>query len=76
MLGRLLLLGIDTLLFVFVLREINFTPINFLQLFIYLVALGITIIPLVYIEFYLLTPGVRSFNHRILLVFKNKIGKK
>ena len=76
MFGRLLLLGIDTLLFVFVLRKIGFTPTNFLQLFIYLAVLGVTIIPLVYIEFYLLTPGVRSFNHRILLVFKNKIGNK
>lgn len=76
MLGRYLLLGIDGILFAFALKMIDFTPINFLQLFIYLAVLGITIIPLVYLEFYLLTPGVKSFNHRILLVVKNKIGNR
>lgn len=48
---------------------------NFLKLIVYGIVLSIIVIPLFYIEFYLLTPGMKHFHKRMLMVIRAKLSK-
>lgn len=49
---------------------------TFPQLLVYAIVLSVIIIPVFYLEFYLLTPGMRHFHKRMTMVIKSKLGRK
>ena len=48
---------------------------SYLDIAIYGIVLSVVIIPVVYLQFYLLTPGTRKFHKRIFSIVKEKINK-
>lgn len=75
-LKRWLLLGGNAVAILFILSEINYHPKTILTVCLYGLILGIIIVPLIYLEFLLATQGTRDFNHRMLLVVKDKMKLK
>lgn len=49
---------------------------TFPKLFVYAIILSVIIIPVFYLEFYLLTPGMRHFHKRMAMVIKSKLARK
>lgn len=54
----------------------TFSIDTFPKLFVYAIILLVIIIPVFYLEFYLLTPGMRHFHKRMTMVLKSKLARK
>lgn len=69
---RSLLLIANAFLFVYVNHIIGYQPANFIDLALYMVVIAAIILPTVYIEFYLFSPGMRFFHQRILGIISKR----
>ena len=74
-LKRWLLLAVNAIVILFVVSKISYHPSTIISVCLYGLALGIIIVPLIYIEFLFATPGTRDFNTRMMGVVKAKLRK-
>lgn len=74
MLGRWTLVAANVFVLVSVRRNMDIAPIDaYWKIALYAAVLAVVIIPLFYLEFYLLTVGMRDFHQRIFRLVKQKM---
>lgn len=71
--SRCLLLAANACLFIYLFSMIDYQPTNFIRLALYMLILAAIIIPVMYLEFYIYSPGMKAFHRRILgIIFKRR----